>query len=156
MTIRTLALATAGLCLLAATPALAEPEPGSDCATLWDIEKEIYKGRAAGDMSYYASISARSYLGWPPQFGEPADYEALIAGFETFDMAPGEVIDLTYGGCTIDGDSGIIFYSTHRTQMSGGAPADERFETIHVFHRHEDGWQLMGGMARPQPDRPGE
>ena len=134
---------------LTATAADAE----ATCAALWEIEQNIYQARARADGDYYLSIASPAYLGWPPQFNEPAGYDTLRAGIERGTMQPGEKIDLTLRGCSVDDDVAIIFYSTHRTRAGGGAPADDRFETIHVYTQRNSDWVLIGAMARPEPER---
>lgn len=122
------------------------------CGQLWEMEQQIFVGRAQGDRSYYLSIASPAYIGWPPQYTEPVDYAELRAGLEQQGV-PGERIDMTLRGCSVDGDTAVIFYSTHRTRRAGGAPADERFETIHIYTQRDGRWLMMGAMARPEPER---
>lgn len=136
------------------TPALQSDRDAAVCDTLWEMEQHIYEGRSRGDGSYYLSVTSPAYLGWPPQFREPADYETLRAGILRGGMAAGEHIDLTLRGCSVDDDVAVIFYSTHRTRAAGGAPADDRFETIHIYRERAGVWLMIGAMARPEPERP--
>ncbi|MCC5868607.1 MAG: hypothetical protein JJU27_08840 [Gammaproteobacteria bacterium] len=136
------------------TPELKTDRDAAVCDTLWEMEQHIYEGRSRGDGSYYLSVTSPAYLGWPPQFREPADYETLRAGILRGGMAAGEHIDLTLRGCSVDDDVAVIFYSTHRTRAAGGAPADDRFETIHIYRERDGKWLMIGAMARPEPERP--
>ena len=72
-----------------------------------------------------------------------------IRSFATGDeFQPGEVIDLVSDGITIDGDTAISFYTTHRTARPGGQPVDERYENIHVYVKRGEDWRLLGAMSR--------
>ena len=120
----------------------------TDAAEVWALEQAIYQRRAKGDTKFYSDISSSRYLGWPAPADEPVPYET-IRGFATSgEFLPGEVIDVVSDGISVDGDTAISYFSTHRTVRPGGQTVDERYENIHVFVRREEGWRLLGAMSR--------
>ena len=119
-----------------------------DAAAVWALEQAIYEHRASGDTRYYSDISSKRYLGWPAPAEKPVPYET-IRGFATGgEFQSGEVINLISDGITVDGDTAISFYTTHRTVRPGGQRVDERYENIHVYVRRDGDWRLLGAMSR--------
>lgn len=115
---------------------------------VWALEQQIYARRAVGDAGFYSSISSEHYLGWPAPGATPSSYES-IKGFTSQDVfQPGEVIDVVSNGISIDDDTAISFFSTHRTTRPGGQKVDERYENIHVYVRRDGNWRLVGAMSR--------
>jgi hypothetical protein len=117
-------------------------------AQVWALEQAIYEKRAQGDTRFYSSISSEHYLGWPAPGLKPSTYESIKAFSETGEFQPGEVIDVVSDGISIDGDTAISFFSTHRTTRPGGQAVDERYENIHVYVRRDNQWRLVGAMSR--------
>ena len=140
--------ATAILLLVAMWVSTSGADDAGEAATVWGLEQAIYDHRAAGDTKFYSDISSQRYLGWPAPAEKPVPYET-IRGFATGgEFQPGEVIDVVSDGITIDGDTAISFYTTHRTVRPGGEPVDERYENIHVYVKRGTDWRLLGAMSR--------
>jgi hypothetical protein len=128
-------------------PASQAEDAASDAASeVWAVEKAIYAARATGDMGYYSGVSSEHYLGWPAPAEKPASYESIKAQGREFQT--GEVIDVVSDGISVDGDTAVSFYTTHRTARPGGQKVDERYENIHVYVRRDGNWQLFGAMSR--------
>ena len=120
----------------------------SPASQVWALEQQIYQKRAQGDVRFYSSISSEHYLGWPAPGAKPSSYETIKAFSQTGEFQPGEVIDVISNGISIDGDTAISFFSTHRTKRPGGQTVDERYENIHVYVHREGEWRLVGAMSR--------
>ena len=126
----------------------AEETSGTDAAQVWALEQAIYERRAVGDTKFYSDISSERYMGWPAPAEKPIPYENIRRFATGGEFQPGEVIDVVSDGITIDGDTAISFYTTHRTVRPGGQPVDERYENIHVYVKRGDQWRLLGAMSR--------
>ncbi len=126
----------------------AEPAAGSPEAQVWALEQAIYAHRAVGDAGFYTSISSEHYLGWPAPGVAPASYESIKGFTSQGEFQPGEVIAVVSNGISVDGDTAISFFSTHRTTRPGGQKVDERYENIHVYVKRDGNWRLLGAMSR--------
>jgi hypothetical protein len=120
---------------------------------LWARELEIYAARGRGDLSQYENAITGSYLAWPPQHESPIDAAAFARDVREFAGNGAELLTMTLTGFTADGDSAILYYTTHRTRLPGGQPVDQRFEVVHIWLNRDSGWRLFGGMARAAPQR---
>jgi hypothetical protein len=120
---------------------------------LWTREQDIYRARGRGDLSQYESAITGSYLAWPPQHADPIDAAAFAREVRDFAGNGAEILTMTLTGFTADGDAAILYYTTHRTRLPDGQPADQRFEVVHVWLNRAGDWRLFGGMARATPQR---
>ena len=128
---------------------LAATDAGSSAKDqVWALEQAIYERRAAGDTMFYSDTSSEYYMGWPAPAAEPVSYESIRAFASQGTFAPGEEIEVVSNGITVDGDTAISFYTTHRTVRPGGQKVDERYENIHVYVEREGQWRLVGAMSR--------
>jgi len=115
---------------------------------VWALEQAIYAKRAAGDTLFYSDISSEHYLGWPAPAVEPVSYASIREFALQGSFEPGEKIAVVSNGISVDGDTAISYYTTHRTVRPGGLQVDERYENIHVYVRRDDEWRLVGAMSR--------
>jgi hypothetical protein len=120
---------------------------------LWQRERAIYAARGRGDLGQYASEITPSYLAWPPHRPKPLDAGAFLAQAAQFAGQGEEELAMTLTDFTVDGDSAIIYYETHRTRLPTGQDCDQKFEVIHVWLYRDGDWRLFGGMARTAPSR---
>ncbi len=131
--------------------------PEADLAALrdllWAREQDIYAARGRGDLGRYEKEMTTTYLAWPPQFPRPIDAAAFARQVRHFAGNGAELLTMTLADFTADGDAAILYYTTHRTRLPTGEPADDHFEVIHVWLKRDDDWRLFGGMARVAPDR---
>jgi hypothetical protein len=116
-------------------------------AAIWAQECEIYQGRGAGSLSSYIDMLAPGYLAWPPHQPAPIDGAALakrpMAALENLHM---QLVDFT-----LNGETAIIYYQTHRTMLPDGTPVDEHYDVIHVWVTENGVWKILAGMARATP-----
>jgi hypothetical protein len=120
-------------------------------AEIWSKELAIYAGRGRGDLGPYIDNTAAGYMAWPPQAAKPLGVGALRQTAKS--MPSQEKLTMELVDFTLHGDAAIIYYRTHRTIRPDGAATDEFFETTHTWVREGDDWKLLGGMARPMPER---
>lgn len=132
---------------LAQDPSVAY-DPESDEAAVWALEEQIYRRRAVGDSRFYPSIASERYLGWPAPAAVPIGKRWLTDFRDSGRFEPGEVITVRSNGISVDGDTAISYFSTHRTRLPGGEAVDQRYENIHVWVRRGDSWELVGSMSR--------
>ena len=118
---------------------------------LWQLELDIYAARGNGDLHVYASHVSGHLLVWPPWRTTPMRAEDLRRQAEGFGGTDQEVLTLSLIEFSMDGDTAILFYGTHRARLPDGRPCDEHFQVVHVWLRRDDRWLLLGGMARPSP-----
>lgn len=146
-------------CLLLSLPVAVSGEPehvevgktypdGSPEQQVWSLEKEIYRERAKGNRAHYPSLISEYYLGWPASVTDPIAYADLMDFRERGEFPPGEVIKVWSNGISIDGDTAISYFSTHRTRKAGGEPVDQRYENIHVWVLRAGEWRLLGSKSR--------
>ena len=55
---------------------------------------------------------------------------------------------MTQEDFTLSGNTGIIYYSTHRTRLPGGEAVDQSFDIVHVWVREAGRWKLLGALGR--------
>lgn len=148
-------LAAAVLTLAVAAPALAQSaeERAKVEALLWDKEQKIYLGRAAGGLDYYLSQISENYVGWPPGVAKPSDASALRESAKRMTGNNQEKLTMEKTGFTMEGDTAVIYYKTHRTVRPDGKAVNEQFENIHVYTRRGEDWKLIGALARPMPGK---
>lgn len=117
---------------------------------LWAKEQSIYKARESGDLGVYISLSSEHYMGWPPGWPTPSDLDKLRAGAEGMKGMDGERLTMTYKDMALsaDGNTAIIYYSTHRTSDPTGKEVDQYFDVSHVWVKEDGEWKLMGSMGR--------
>ncbi len=116
-------------------------------ATIWAQECEIYQSRGAGSLDSYIDKLAPGYLAWPPHQPAPINGEVLanrpLAALEHLQM---HLVDFT-----LNGETAIIYYQTHRTMRPDGSQVDEHFDVIHVWVERQGVWKILAGMARSTP-----
>ena len=120
---------------------------------IWALEQAIYHGRATAGLKFYLEHVAPDYMGWPPQAPKPLDGTALKTSAPDLKDNNKEKLTMEPTGFTLEGDTGVIYYQTHRTSLADGTPVDQRFEVIHVWQKKQDTWYIMGAMARATPKR---
>ncbi len=125
--------------------------PASVREQLWQLELDIYKARGDGDLRVYASHVSEHLLVWPPWRTAPMRAEDLRRQAESFGGTDLEMLTLSPIEFSMDGDTAILFYRTHRSRLPDGRLCDEHFQVVHVWLRRDDRWLLLGGMARPSP-----
>jgi ketosteroid isomerase-like protein len=122
-------------------------------ALLWEKEQNIYLGRAAGGLDYYLSQISENYVGWPPGQAVPADASRLRENAKRMTGNNQEKLTMEKTGFTMEGDTAVIYYRTHRTMRPDGKAVNEQFENIHVYTRRDEDWKLIGALARPMPGK---
>lgn len=130
---------------------LKHDDTASVLALIWPKEEAIYKGRAAGDANAYYSSTAKGYLSWPPMTAAPIRSQSLRP--QGTPKPSAEKIELTFKDLTVQGDTAVIYYSTHRTMTADGTPVDQRFEVTHTWVLEGGDWKMLGGMGRSMPAR---
>lgn len=153
MILRPLAVLILGLCVAAPVQAQTAAEADAARDAIWAKEQRIYLGRAEGGLTYYLENASERYVGWPPFQPKPADLSGLNATSRDMSGNNSEKLTMEFVDFTMAGDTGVIYYQTHRTMLPDGTPADERWEVIHVWDRSEGNWKIFGAMARAKPDR---
>ena len=120
---------------------------------IWAKEQRIYLGRAEGGLAYYLENASNRYVGWPPFETVPTGLSGLQETSRQMSDNNAEKLTMEFLDFTLAGDTGVIYYQTHRTMLPDGTPVDERWEVIHVWHRQDDDWKIVGAMARAKPER---
>lgn len=120
----------------------------SDRARIWELEQTIYERRAVGDIQFYLDNSNPSYLGWPFGLEKPTNLDSLREWNSENSFQSGEKIQVTLDGVSVEGDTAIAYFSTHRTRKPGGEVTQEKYQNIHVWTRIGDDWTLMGSFSR--------
>jgi hypothetical protein len=117
---------------------------------IWTLEQSIYAGRAKGDLTAYADNLAKGYLAWPPVSDKPLATSNLRASAAK-SYASQEKLDMTFVDFSMNGDTAVIYYTTHRTRRADGTPCDDHFQTTHTWLREQGKWHVFAGMARIAP-----
>lgn len=117
---------------------------------IWALEQSIYAGRARGDLSSYANNLAQGYLSWPPVSARPLGAGTLKATAANTHTSQ-EKLDMTFVDFSMNGDTAVIYYNTHRTRRADGTPCDDHFDTTHTWVREDGKWHVFAGMARITP-----
>jgi hypothetical protein len=131
------------------------PEQAAIRDLIWAREMSIFEGRSAGDISNYLNATSSFYLGWPPGFAEPLPLGDFKAGADVASGLKGEVTDVEKMGFTLNGNTALTYFLTHRTRLGeafavdGSRDVDQWYENIHVWTLEDGDWRLIGGMARP-------
>lgn len=117
-------------------------------AQIWEKEQAIYADRGRGIIDTYIDNTAEDYSAWPPGFDVPLDVEVLRAAREGMAGKDQELLDLEFVSMSLNGDTAVIYYRSHRTRLPTGEPANELFEVVHVWVHNTGEWKLLGGLAR--------
>ncbi|MFD2137221.1 nuclear transport factor 2 family protein [Novosphingobium resinovorum] len=117
---------------------------------IWALERSIYAGRAKGDLSSYADNLAKGYLAWPPVSAKPLGTTTLKASAAATHTSQ-EKLEMTFVDFSMNGNTAVIYYNTHRTRRADGTPCDEHFDTTHTWLREDGKWHVFAGMARITP-----
>jgi len=125
-------------------------------ADIWKMESAIFEGRGRGDLSNYLDVTSSQYLGWPPVLDKPLSLEKFRSeenmGQST--ALRGEVITFEKNGFTMNENTAITYFTSHRTRMgegmavNGSRDVDEYYENTHIWTFEDGKWRLIGGMAR--------
>ena len=143
------------VCAAAGAAAETSESPEAIEALIWDREMAIFEGRSAGDISNYLNATSAFYLGWPPGFAEPLPLGDFKAGADMAKGLKGEVTDVARMGFTLNDNTALTYFLTHRTRLGeafdvdGSRDVDQWYENIHVWTLEDGDWRLIGGMARP-------
>ena len=145
-------------CILCfAIPVQAQAQTEAEVAAardaIWAKEQLIYLGRAEGGLAYYLENADPRYVGWPPFAPAPTDLSGLQDTSNQMSGNNAEKLTMELVDFTLAGDTGVIYYQTHRTMLPDGTAVDERWEVIHVWGRSEGEWKIFGAMARAKPER---
>lgn len=130
-------------------------------ADIWAKEEAIFEGRGRGDLTNYLSVTSDGYLGWPPVMEKPLGLEKFRESADQSSALEGEKITLTREDFSVEGQTAVAYFTTHRTMLGKGfAPegereVDEHYENIHVWTFEGGEWRLIGGMARKRPPAEG-
>lgn len=122
---------------------------------IWAKEMAIFDGRSDGNIAPYLDSTSAVYLGWPPGFKEPLPLGDFKAGADMAKGLKGEVTDVRKMGFTLNGNTALTYFLTHRTRLGEGMAepqnrdVDQWYENIHVWTYEAEAWRLIGGMARP-------
>ncbi len=151
-------LIAAMLAAMTFMPAQAADTKATDAKTkaqaeIWALEQQIYHGRATAGLKFYLEHIAPDYMGWPPQAPKPMDVSSLKTSAPELKDNNKEKLTMEPTGFTLEGDTGVIYYQTHRTMLADGTAVDQRFEVIHVWQKQKGQWNIMGAMARATPKR---
>ena len=130
-----------------------EAEVAAARDAIWAKEQRIYLGRATGGLTFYLDNASDRYVGWPPFAPAPTDLSGLKATSDEMAGNNAEKLTMELVDFTLEGDTGVIYYQTHRTMLPDGTAVDQRWEVIHVWGRSDGDWKIFGAMARAKPDR---
>lgn len=125
-----------------------------DKEKVWEKEVAIFEGRANGDLSFYVDAADEAYMAWPFGLPEPIVYETFKEQAAAGAALKGEQLELTEKGVSIQGDTAVSYFRTHRTRLGEafGSDAerdvDQYFDNIHVWIRDGDDWKIIGGLSR--------
>jgi ketosteroid isomerase-like protein len=148
---------TLALVALMLVPGVAAADEAADKAKakdeIWALEQAIYAGRASGDMSAYINNTSPGYMAWAPQAPRPLGADNLRTTHAGVPVTSKERLTMQFVDLAYYGDTAVIYYTTHRTQVFDGSPSDEHFETTHTWVREGGHWKVLGGMARTEPKR---
>lgn len=117
-------------------------------AEIWAKEEAIYGDRARGVIDTYIAATADDYKAWPPGFELPLDVEDLRAAREGMAGNDQEILALELVDMSLNGNTAVIYYRSHRTRLPTGEPTDEIFEVTHIWVHNGEDWQILGGLAR--------
>jgi ketosteroid isomerase-like protein len=122
-------------------------------ADIWAKELAIYAARGRGDLDTYMRSASNKFLGWPPIWPKPAGLEQMRKDASRMKTQTQEQLTMTLEDFTLSGDTGIIYYSTHRTRLPSGETVDQQFDIIHVWVREAGQWKLLGASGRDKIKR---
>ncbi len=135
-----------GMQRLAVAPTQADIERAR--AEIWAKELAIYAARGRGDLDTYIASTSNKYLGWPPGWPKPSGLDQLRKGAALMKTQTREQLTMTQEDFTLSGNTGIIYYSTHRTRLPGGEVVDQYFDIVHIWVREAGQWKLLGALGR--------
>jgi ketosteroid isomerase-like protein len=138
----------------AQAPTVPTPEAKAAAqAEIWEKEQAIYAARGRGDIGVYLANTATDYLAWSPLRAQPEGNAGLNQTGKELEGKNQEELTMRLAGFAMNGDMAVIYYNTHRTRLSDGTLADDRFEVTHSWVREDGVWKVFGGMARAAPSR---
>jgi hypothetical protein len=125
-------------------------------ADIWEMEAAIFEGRGRGDLSNYLNVTSSQYLGWPPVLDKPLSLDGFRAQENMGQSAAliGEEITFEKNGFTINDNTAITYFTSHRTKMgegmavNGSRDVSQYYENTHTWTFEDGEWRLIGGMAR--------
>lgn len=116
---------------------------------IWAKEQEIYKARPQTGLDYYIANSSPNYIGWPPGIPAPSPLSQLKKNQGLIKIPNAEKLEMFFDDFAMHGDTGVIYYNTHRTVLPDGTKVDQRYHITHVWVKDTDGdWKLLGAMGR--------
>lgn len=116
---------------------------------VWAKEQEIYKARPRTGLDYYIANSSPNYIGWPPGLTAPSPLSQLVKNQDLIKIPNQEKLEMYFDDFAMHGNTGVIYYNTHRTMLPDGTEVDQRYHITHVWVKDTDGdWKLLGAMGR--------
>ena len=119
---------------------------------IWALEKAIYASRAEGNFQPYIDGASEHYMAPHARGGWEPGKEGLEAARERLSGNSQEILEMNFRAFTLHGETAVIYYHNHRTQLPDGSPADQWYEIMHIWARDGDGWTLVGSMPRLMAD----
>lgn len=142
---------------LAGLVGVANGETSSDYdaakTAIWSKELAIYDAWAKTGLDYYIANASANYVGWPPGSKKPSSL-ADLKGMQSRLVLPNqERREITFDDLALQGDTAVLYYTTHRTMLPDGTPVDELLHICHVWVRDDAGnWKLLGALGRVERD----
>ena len=153
---KSLSVLTGVAMLFAGGAVLVAAVPGEDPVTaahdaIWAKEMAIYEGRSRGMIDFYLANASPKFLAWTAGAPEPFDLSKLKAGQAAMRGRDKEIIETTFRGFSLSGDTAIIYYQNHRTRLPDGTIVDQKYDNIHVWQKHGGDWKVLASMSRLLP-----
>lgn len=115
---------------------------------IWEKELAINAARPVTGPADYLESSSDRYVAWPLTT-PPVSIEQLRERSVNAKFPNKERLELFFEDFALEGDTAIIYYSTHRTRLGDGTAVDQRYQVGHVWVRDEEGmWKMLGSMVR--------
>jgi ketosteroid isomerase-like protein len=154
-----LSAALVGL-LTIAEAALASDVPNSsqvakDEQTVWELERAYWRYVQENNLSAYAGLWHKDFLGWPSVSAAPV-HKNHITDWITSQTTKGlafKMVEFKPAAIQVTEDVAVACYwITFKWLDKDGNGAANTIRITHAWFRTGNDWRIVGGMSMPEPD----
>ena len=128
-----------------------------DEQTIWELERAYWRYVQENDLTAYAGLWHKGFLGWPSVSAVPV-HKDHITDWITSQTTKGLVfktVELKPAAIQVTEDVAVACYwITFRWLDKDGSGVANTIRITHAWLRTGNDWRIIGGMSTPEPDTP--
>ncbi len=135
---------------------VANPSPAAkDEQTIWELERAYWRYVQENNLSAYADLWHKDFLGWPSVSAAPV-HKNHITDWITSQTTKGlafKMVEFKPAAIQVTEDVAVACYwITFKWLDKDGNGAANTIRITHTWRKTGNDWRIRGGMSMPEPD----